>query len=85
MRILMARLLEERMEERAQQLALLRGDRLATEWGSQIRSYVLHPYKLVKDHRTDHQTTNADAALDGDIDGFIQAYLRSTMGKNDTG
>ena len=85
MRILMARLLERRMEERAQQLALLRGERLATEWGSQIRSYVLHPYKLVKDHRTDHQTTNADAALDGDIDGFIQAYLRSTMGKNDGG
>ncbi len=85
MRILMARLLEKRMEERAQHLALLRGERLATEWGSQIRSYVLHPYKLVKDHRTDHQTTNADAALDGDIDGFIQAYLRSTMGKNDGG
>ena len=83
MRILMARLLEKRMKERAQELALLRGERLATEWGSQIRSYVLHPYKLVKDHRTDHQTTNADAALDGDIDGFIQAYLRSTMGKND--
>ena len=85
MRILMARLLEKRMKERAQELALLRGERLATEWGSQIRSYVLHPYKLVKDHRTDHQTTNADAALDGDIDGFIQAYLRSTMGKNDGG
>ena len=85
MRILMARLLKKRMEERAQQLALIRGERLATEWGSQIRSYVLHPYKLVKDHRTDHQTTNADAALDGDIDGFIQAYLRSTMGKNDGG
>ena len=83
MRILMARLLKKRMEERAQELALIRGERLATEWGSQIRSYVLHPYKLVKDHRTDHQTTNADAALDGDIDGFIQAYLRSTMGKND--
>ena len=82
MRILMARLLKKRMEERAQELALIRGERLATEWGSQIRSYVLHPYKLVKDHRTDHQTTNADAALDGDIDGFIQAYLRSTMGKH---
>ena len=83
MRILMARLLKKRMEERAQELALIRGERLATEWGSQIRSYVLHPYKLVKDHRTDHQTTNADAALDGDIDGFIQAYLRSTLGKHD--
>ena len=83
MRILMARLLEKRMKERAQELALIRGERLATEWGSQIRSYVLHPYKLVKDHRTDHQTTNADAALDGDIDSFIQAYLRSTMGKHD--
>ena len=84
MRILMARLLEKRMEERAHELALLRGERLATEWGSQIRSYVLHPYKMIKDHRTDYQTSNVDAALDGDIDGFIQAYLRSTMGKGDT-
>ena len=83
MRILMARLLEKRMEERAKELALLRGERVSTEWGSQIRSYVLHPYKMVKDHRTDHQTPNVDAVLDGGLDGFIQAYLLSTMGKDD--
>ena len=80
MRILRARLLARREEERAKELSVLRGERVSAEWGNQIRSYVLHPYKSVKDHRTDHQTGNTDAVLAGDIDGFIEAYLVSKLG-----
>ena len=82
MKILMARLLERNIQERAAERARLRGERVSAEWGNQIRSYVLHPYKLVKDHRTDHQTSDADGVLDGDLDDFIRAYLASTMGKS---
>jgi len=62
-------------------VANLRGERVAAEWGNQIRSYVLHPYKSVKDHRTNLQSTNPDAVLNGDIDGFIEAYLMSRVGQ----
>lgn len=55
----------------------LEGTKKANEWGSQIRSYVLHPYNMVKDHRTNHETSNVDAVLDGDLDGFIKAFLMS--------
>ena len=79
--ILKARLLQRRLEERAREMAELRGDRLSAEWGNQIRSYVLHPYKLVKDHRSDYQTSDAEAVLDGDIDAFLKAYLLSTVGE----
>ncbi len=80
-RIMKARLLARQAEERAKEEANFRGERLAAEWGSQIRSYVLHPYKSVKDHRTNLQSTNPDAVLNGDIDGFIQAYLLSKVGQ----
>jgi len=80
MRILQARLLARQNEERSQELAKLRGERKAAEFGSQIRSYVLHPYKLVKDHRTDHQSTNPEAVLTGDLNGFIEAFLLSKLG-----
>lgn len=80
MRILRAKLLALREEERAQELSALRGERVSAEWGNQIRSYVLHPYKSVKDHRTDHHMGNADAVLAGDIDGFIEAWLVSRLG-----
>ena len=83
MRILRARLLARRDEERARELSALRGERVSAEWGNQIRSYVLHPYKSVKDHRTDHQTGNTDAVLAGDISGFIEAYLVSKLGDDD--
>jgi len=79
-RVLRARLLELKREEQDRQLSELRGEYVKTEWGSQIRSYVLHPYQMVKDHRTDYETGNTQAVLDGDIDGFIEAYLRNPNG-----
>ncbi|MFC2022982.1 peptide chain release factor 2 [Chloroflexota bacterium] len=83
MRILEARLLEKELEERTQERARIKGKHLAARWGNQIRSYFLHPYKLVKDHRTDYQTSDTDAVLDGGLDDFITAYLRSGMGKEE--
>ena len=80
MRILRARLLSLQNEQRAQEVARLKGERIAPEFGNQIRSYVLHPYKSVKDHRTNHQSTNPDKVLDGELDPFIQAYLMSQVG-----
>ena len=80
MRILLARLVERETEEKAKQIAKLKGEHISPEWGNQIRSYVIHPYRMVKDHRTGYETSDADAVLDGDIDGFIKAYLTSTVG-----
>ena len=80
LRILEARLLKLEMAKRDEERAKLKGERIDAGWGSQIRSYVLHPYKMVKDHRTDYQTSNPDAVLDGDIDDFMTAYLRSRIG-----
>ena len=82
LRILTARLVEREMQLRAQEMDRLKGDHVSPEWGNQIRSYVLHPYRMVKDHRTDRETSDADDVLDGDIDGFIQAYLTSTVGQD---
>ena len=76
LRVLKARLLEIKQEEQAEKLSELRGEYTKAEWGSQIRSYVLHPYQLVKDHRTDHEMGDTSAVLDGEIDSFIEAYLR---------
>jgi peptide chain release factor 2 len=75
MRMLRSRLAELAVEEREAELARERGEAQNTGFGSQIRSYVLHPYQMVKDHRTDFETGNTEAVLDGDLDGFIQAYL----------
>jgi len=80
MRVLEARLLELEIERKAEEQAKLKGEHVSAGWSNQIRSYVLHPYKMVKDHRTDFETSNANAVLDGDLDGFIAAYLKSTMG-----
>jgi peptide chain release factor 2 len=81
MRILLARLVEREMKLRAEEVAKIRGEHISPEWGNQIRSYVLHPYTMVKDHRTSFETSDADAVLDGDIDGFMKSYLTSTLGK----
>ena len=80
MRILLARLVERETEEKAKVIAKLKGDHVSPEWGNQIRSYVTHPYRMVKDHRTGYETSDSDAVLDGDIDEFIKAYLTSTVG-----
>ncbi len=77
MNILRARLLELKMAEKDEERAILRGEYTKAEWGSQIRSYVLHPYQMVKDHRTNHETGNTQAVLDGDLNGFMEAYLKS--------
>jgi peptide chain release factor 2 len=77
MGILRARLMELRNAEREEERAVLRGEYTKAEWGSQIRSYVLHPYQMVKDHRTDFQVGNAQSVLDGDLDRFMEAYLKS--------
>lgn len=82
LRVLESRLLEREVERRAEEQARLKGEHVEAGWGNQIRSYVLHPYKMVKDHRTGYETSNATGVLDGDLDGFIQAYLKATMGSN---
>ena len=83
MRILRSRLIEREMAQKAEELAKLKGEHISPEWGNQIRSYVLHPYKMVKDHRTGYDTSNADAVLDGDIDDFIKSWLTHKIGSND--
>jgi peptide chain release factor 2 len=80
MRVLRARLLAIHRARREEELAELKGEFQKIEWGSQIRSYVLHPYQMVKDHRTDYEVGNAQSVLDGSLDGFIDAYLRANVG-----
>ena len=81
MKVLRARLMEVEVKKRAEEQAKLKGERVSAEWGSQIRSYVLHPYKLVKDHRTGYESTDPNAVLDGDIDALLEAYLIATVGE----
>ncbi|MFH1647750.1 MAG: peptide chain release factor 2 [Chloroflexota bacterium] len=83
LKILRTRLLDMELEKREEEKARLKGKRIEAGWGNQIRSYVLHPYRLAKDHRTGYETSNTDAVLDGELDGFINAYLRSIMGKEE--
>lgn len=82
MRILLARLIEAELKKKADELAEIRGEHISPEWGNQIRSYVLHPYQMVKDHRTELSVSNAETVLDGDIDEFINTYLASTFEAN---
>ena len=76
MKVLKGRLFMLKQQERDAELAKLYGDKGEIAWGSQIRSYVMQPYQMVKDHRTSHQTGNVDAVLDGKLNGFIEGYLR---------
>ncbi|HEX3263105.1 MAG TPA: peptide chain release factor 2, partial [Solirubrobacterales bacterium] len=75
LKILRARLLEEEERRQMEELAAERGEQKAAEWGSQIRSYTLHPSTRVKDHRTGHEVGDAQRVLDGDLDGFVREYL----------
>ena len=79
MKILSARLLQHNINDKAKQMSKLKGEHVSAEWGNQIRSYVLHPYTMVKDHRTGFNVTNADLVLNGDIQGFIDEYLRRNI------
>lgn len=81
MKILKARLYEQKIEEQEQELASIRGEQKEIGWGSQIRSYVFHPYSMVKDHRTGVEIGNVQAVMDGEIDPLIDAYLRQHMKK----
>jgi peptide chain release factor 2 len=81
MRMLKARLVEQEQERKEEEAATLRGEHVETSWGSQIRSYVLHPYNLVKDLRTGHETSDVNGVLDGELDEFIAAYLAWQVGR----
>jgi len=82
LKILKSRLLKMELLKRDDEKKKLKGEHIVAGWGNQIRSYVLHPYRMVKDHRTDLETGNTEAVLDGDIDSFISAYLRTQMGRS---
>ncbi|MEK7539623.1 MAG: peptide chain release factor 2 [Patescibacteria group bacterium] len=77
MKVLRSKLAQKQMEELEREKAVLRGEFQSAEWGNQIRSYVLHPYKMVKDHRTNYEVSDPDAVLDGNVEGFMEAYLRA--------
>lgn len=79
MKMLKAKLYQLELEQKEQELAAIRGEQKDIGWGSQIRSYVFHPYSMVKDHRTNEETGNVNAVMDGEIGRFIEAYLRHQM------
>ena len=79
MKILKARLVERQMEEKQKEIAELKGEQSEIGWGNQIRSYVFHPYSMVKDHRTQVEVGNVQSVVDGEIDPFIEAYLRQQI------
>lgn len=79
LRILRSRLLALKLEEQEAERAHLKGKHVPAGWGNQVRSYVLHPYNLVKDHRTGYETSNTTAVLDGEINGFLEAYLKAGL------
>ena len=81
MKVLRARLMALETKRRSEEQARLKGEHVSAEWGSQIRSYVLHPYKMVKDHRSSYETSDTAAVLDGDLTQLLEAYLLSAVGK----
>jgi len=83
MRVLKSKLHQIELQRRKDQRKELRGDYQSAEWGNQIRSYVLHPYKLVKDHRTNYETTDAEGVLEGNLEPFMEANLRKQLNETD--
>jgi peptide chain release factor 2 len=81
MKVLKARLYEAKMEEKKKEMELEYSKKQKIEWGSQIRSYIMHPYSMVKDHRTSHETSNVGSIMDGRLDGFIEAFLKWNLKK----
>jgi peptide chain release factor 2 len=81
MKILKSQLFDLERRKQEAEMAVLKGEDVDAGWGNQIRSYVLHPYKMVKDHRTDFEMGNTQAVLDGQLDGFMEAFLRHRVGK----
>ena len=81
MEVLKSRLLALAQEQQASEIAELKGEHVSAEWGSQIRNYVLHPYQMVKDVRTDHETSQTQKVLDGDLDAFMESYLKYKVGR----
>ncbi len=79
LKILRARLMERQLEKREEEKARIKGQHVAAGWGNQIRSYVLQPYTLVKDHRSGYEMTNPTAVLEGELDAFMEQYLRSNL------
>jgi peptide chain release factor 2 len=81
LKVLRARLLDLQLKQQEEELAEIKGEHVKAEWGSQIRSYVLHPYQMVKDHRTDFEVGNANSVLNGELSGFIESFLRHSVGE----
>jgi peptide chain release factor 2 len=82
LKVLQARLLERELDRQAEEKARLKGEHVTAAWGNQIRSYVLHPYKMVKDHRTGFETSDAESVLDGELDELVRAYQKWSLGKD---
>jgi peptide chain release factor 2 len=80
MQVLKMRLLDLNRQKQEEEFAELKGEHVSAEWGNAIRSYVLHPYRLVKDTRTNHESGNTQGVLDGDLDEFMEAYLAARVG-----
>ena len=82
MRMLKSKLIEIKEREHLEKISDIKGEHKEIAWGSEIRSYVLMPYTMVKDHRTNYEVGNINAVMDGDLDGFINAYLKNESLKN---